>query len=83
MTKNHSDSKRGNTLSPLRGLLFPFNSKISFIYALSHRQDSTYHGKEHIIHNGTYSTEFSIVLNEWLFLSLFVCLFIIISKLIV
>ena len=39
MVKDHSDSERGNPLLP-HGLLFPINSKGSFI---SHRQDSTYH----------------------------------------
>ena len=39
MVKDHSDSERGNALPP-HGLLFPINSKGSFI---SHRQDSTYH----------------------------------------
>ena len=41
MVKDHSDSERGNPLPP-HGLLFPINSKGSFI-APSHRQDSTYH----------------------------------------
>ena len=31
MVKDHSDSKRGNPLPPLHGLLFPINSKGSFI----------------------------------------------------
>ena len=43
MVKDHSDSERGNPLPP-RGLLFPINSKGSFFYAPSYRQDSTYHG---------------------------------------
>ena len=38
MVKDHSDSEKGNLLLPHR-LLFPINSKGSFIY----RQDSTYH----------------------------------------
>ena len=42
MVKDHSDSKRGNPLPP-HGLLFPMNSKGSFILH-PHRQDSTYHG---------------------------------------
>ena len=42
MVKDHSDSERGNLLPP-HGLLFPINSK-GFLYAPSHRQDSTYHG---------------------------------------
>ena len=42
MVKDHSDSERGNPLLP-HGLLFLINSKGSFIYAPSHRQDSTYH----------------------------------------
>ena len=41
MVKDHSDSKRGNPLSPHR-LLFPISSK-GFLYASSHRQDNTYH----------------------------------------
>ena len=31
MVKNHSDSERGNTLQPLRGLFFPISSKGSVI----------------------------------------------------
>ena len=31
MVKDHSDSERGNLLWPLHGLLFPINSKGSFI----------------------------------------------------
>ena len=42
MVKDHSDSERGNPLSP-HWLLFPINSK-GFLYAPSHREDSTYHG---------------------------------------
>ena len=42
MVKDDSDSERGNPL-PSHGLLFPINSK-GFLYAPSHRQDSTYHG---------------------------------------
>ena len=41
MVKDHSDSERGNPL-PLHGLLFSINS-MGFLYAPSHRQDSTYH----------------------------------------
>ena len=40
MVKDHSDSEKGNPLPPHR-LLFPINSKGSFI-CISHRQDSTY-----------------------------------------
>ena len=40
MVKDHSDSKRGNPLPP-HGLLFPISSN-GFLYASSHRQDSTY-----------------------------------------
>ena len=40
MVKDHSDSKRGNPLSP-HGLLFLINSRV-LLYAPSHRQDSTY-----------------------------------------
>ena len=42
LLKDHSDSERGNPLPPHR-LLFPISSK-GFLYAPSHRQDSTYHG---------------------------------------
>ena len=42
MVKDHSDSENGNPLPPQR-LLFPINNKV-FLYAPSHRQDSTYHG---------------------------------------
>ena len=31
MVKDYSDSKRGNLLPPLHGLLFPISSKESFI----------------------------------------------------
>ena len=31
MIKDHSDSERGNPLSPLHGLLFPISSKVFFI----------------------------------------------------
>ena len=41
MVKDHSDSERGNPLPP-HGLLFPISSK-GFVYAPSHRHDSTYH----------------------------------------
>ena len=40
MVKDHSDSERGNPL-PRHRLLFPINSKGSFI---CHRQVSTHHG---------------------------------------
>ena len=43
MVKNQSDRERGKPLTP-HGLLFPINSNGSFIYAPSHRLDSTYHG---------------------------------------
>ena len=43
MVKDHSDSERGNPLPP-HELLFPINSKGSFFYAPSHRQDNTYNG---------------------------------------
>ena len=42
MVKDHSNSERGNPLPP-HGLLFSINSK-DLLYALSHRQDSTYYG---------------------------------------
>ena len=42
MVKDHTDSESGNPLPP-HGLLFPINSKGSFIWTI-HRQDSTYHG---------------------------------------
>ena len=31
MVKNHTDGETGNPLSPLHGLLFPIDSKASFI----------------------------------------------------
>ena len=37
MVKDLSDSEKGNLLLP-HGLLFPINSKGSFIYASSHRE---------------------------------------------
>ena len=36
MVKDHSYSERGNRLSPLRVLLFPINSKGSFICTIPH-----------------------------------------------
>ena len=36
MTNDHSDSKRGNLLPPLHGLVFLISSKSSFIYTISH-----------------------------------------------
>ena len=36
MVKDHSDSKRGNPLPPLHGLLFPISSKGSFISTILH-----------------------------------------------
>ena len=39
MTSDHSDSKRGNPLPPLHGLLFAFSRKGSIIF----KQYSTYH----------------------------------------
>ena len=42
MVKDHSDSEKGNPLPPHR-LLLSINSKGSFIYIPSHRQDNTYH----------------------------------------
>ena len=36
MVKDHSDSERGNPLLP-HGLLFPINSKGSFICTIPHR----------------------------------------------
>ena len=42
MVKDHTDSERGNPLTP-HGLLILINSK-GLLYAPSHRQDSTYHG---------------------------------------
>ena len=40
MVEDHSDSERGNPLSPHRPL-FPISS---ILYVSSHRQDNTYHG---------------------------------------
>ena len=34
MVKDHSDSKKGNLLLTLHGLLFPISSKGSFIYTI-------------------------------------------------
>ena len=41
MLNNNSNSKRGNLLPPLHGLLFSIISMGS-LYAPSHRQDCTY-----------------------------------------
>ena len=43
MVKDLSDSERGNPLLPLHGPVFPISSKVVFLYAPSHRQDSTYY----------------------------------------
>ena len=42
MVKDHSDSERGNSLTP-HGLLFPISSK-GFFYMHHPRQDGTHHG---------------------------------------
>ena len=42
MVKDHSDNERGFMSPPLHGLLFLINK--GFLYAPSHRQNSTYHG---------------------------------------
>ena len=42
MEKDHSDREKENPLSP-HGLLFPINSKGSFICAIPETGDSTYH----------------------------------------
>ena len=42
MVKDHSDNERGIMSPPLHGLLFLINK--GFLYAPSHRQNSTYHG---------------------------------------
>ena len=51
MVKDHSDSEKRNPLPP-HGLLFPINSK-GFLYAPSHRQDSTYYGLWYTSRNGS------------------------------
>ena len=43
MVKDHSDSERGNPLPPHR-LIFLISAARVLLYALSHRQDNTYHG---------------------------------------
>ena len=40
MVKDHRDSQRGNLLQPLHGYSFQLEAK-DFLYAPSHRQDST------------------------------------------
>ena len=42
MVKDHSDSERGNPLLP-HGYSFRLTARV-LLYALSHRQVSTYHG---------------------------------------
>ena len=44
MVKDHSDSERGNPL-PENGLLFFRLAARVILYASSHRQDNTYHGR--------------------------------------
>ena len=46
MVKDHSDSEKGNPLLP-QGL---------FLYALSHRQDNTYHGLCYTSHSALAGT---------------------------
>ena len=41
--EKQTQRKKGNPLPP-HGLLFPISSNVGFVYAPSHRQDSTYHG---------------------------------------
>ena len=43
MVKDHLDSKSGNLVPPLHGLFFLLVARV-LLYALSHKQDSTYHG---------------------------------------
>ena len=43
MVNDLSDNERGNPLPP-HGLLLPINSKVVFLYAPSHIQDSAYYG---------------------------------------
>ena len=40
---DHSNEKKKKKLRPLNGLFFSISSKVSFIYAPSHRRDSTHH----------------------------------------
>ena len=44
MVKDHSDSKRGNLLPPLHGLLFmlPLFQGLHFLYAQTYKQDNIY-----------------------------------------
>ena len=50
---DHSDSEKGNLLTPLHGLLF-----LSF-YMHHPRQDSTYHGRGHTSHGALAGTRSS------------------------
>ena len=77
--KNHSDSKRVNSLPPLHGLLFLISSKIFYMH--HSRQDNTYHGLYYTSHGalaGMRSSPMSppcFLLLFWGFLFLFVFVF--------
>ena len=54
MVKDHSDSERGNPLSP-HGILFRISARV-ILYAPSHRQDSIYHGLRYTSHGALAGT---------------------------
>ena len=63
MVKDHSDSERGNPLPP-HGLLFLINSKVFFVYAPSHRQDSTYYGLCYTSRGSLAGTIYSLIVHR-------------------
>ena len=59
MVKDCSDSKRGNPLTPLHGVLFPISTARSLLYAPPHKQDSTYHGLCYTSHSALKSLQWT------------------------
>ena len=55
MVKDHSDSKRGNSLPPLHGLLFSISTNV-LLYAPCHRRDGTYYGLSYTSHRAVAGT---------------------------
>ena len=64
MVKDHSDSETCQNLLPPHGLLFPINSKGSFICSIltDRRLDSTYHG---LCYPQSWSTGWKQEITQW------------------
>ena len=66
MVKDHSDSERGNTVSPLHGLLFPTSSKVSIICTITHRGYDIPHSLFHQSWKISIGPLWRINDNEWM-----------------